>query len=503
MRIRRVGGNIKEYTGGDYNIYSRGDIIETAGGTFTETAPEIIYGDAEPHPVKENPISLAVVEFRPASTPEAEKYDSSFGFDWMRIDDSPIPNFDTPFFNTLNQGGYYDVETVFKYKRYESKKDYYQGLKKEYQDGSNSYPITFRKENQVVQGNEDDSYYYYVPYLTLYSRQYVNSLPNSTEEGYKKPSYEAFLSLITEVNEDVDKLDFEYNTDIFEVSLSTPLDTKKSAKKKHSCNVKITCKKDFDTEQSIKVYALPKGSREKTEVEQRFMRTLAGKLKVLPNSEKHRKKKKILIIQIKTDVDNKSEIQEGKFNKSQTPFLYKFLHQAYVEPEISYYPENHEDSYVDLTNDPHFKKESSKYLTEVTLQDGSKETQFKDMTGTEFYKLTTHLEEKYIPADKKDCFVIFCFGIAKGDSAGETSLRRERSVLFKATNTTTAVHESCHGLGVLYTFTDPSYPDKNGKYFFEKYATSNLMDYSDTKPFLYKWQWDILQSRIEFKNQNP
>jgi hypothetical protein len=146
----------------------------------------------------------------------------------------------------------------------------------------------------------------------LYSQEYTDSLT-----GEYKPACEAYLSVSLEITEELDSFEFEYNKQLFSHSLEVPLDLKKCTPSLHLCNLKITCLKDFDREQEICVYTHPKGSRGKSPAERNTLRRLAGRLKVLLNSEKHRKELKVLVTQLQTDVMNDND--KKNINKDNFP----------------------------------------------------------------------------------------------------------------------------------------------------------------------------------------
>ena len=90
-RTRIVGGVYTKITGGDYKMYTEGDtIISATGKNDFANAEEVIIGT---NPERCEPISMdkflqkrnegEVPNFLVHFEIDEEKYDGSFGFDWM------------------------------------------------------------------------------------------------------------------------------------------------------------------------------------------------------------------------------------------------------------------------------------------------------------------------------------------------------------------------------------------------------------------------------------
>lgn len=460
----KVGGNILRIAENIFN-YAKGNITYSSAVEGMETAPKIEYGVAEPHPEREEPMDLAVVEFRPiVEGPEGVKYESQFGFDWLRIDDSPMGNIETPYFEILtdkrNETGYYNVrDGGADFERYKNKKEQYTALKKEYA----RHPIRFREEKEETEGNENDQKYYYVPWLTIYPKDYIDSLPEN--EGLDNPVHEVYLNMIIEINQDLDAWELDYNSTYFNVKLiknkkilkkedsqsfsvtypkkSVELETSKCDKKYSEVILKITCLKGFDKEQEISVYAYPKGSHEKTKAEKDNLKALAGKIKVLPNSLQYRKKLKIFAVEVKTDVVDDIP-QKGEVREEESKFLSRFLHQALIEVEI-------EKIELDLTEDKKFKieiKDDDSVKEQLANKENEISDYFEDNLDKGFLNIKgqvkrqlvnkeneifDHLEDKLVsyyfkePADpcKKSYFedklVIFFLELSNVDSVNATA----------------------------------------------------------------------------------
>lgn len=502
----KVGGILRRTANGEIKNFAKGDIIESANEVITR-ASEIIFGKSIPHPDIEIPLPLACIEFLPGEGPDPSspsttgklkkmKYQGQFGFDFFRKKNSVYTD-EKSFFDSLpldTETGAHLVNGV--YEKYKTARDQYEALCKEYKKHS----IAYRTQKAITKGWESEESTYYIPYMTLYSKEYVDSITSEY-----KPVYEAYLSMIVEIEKDIDQWKFEYDTSLFKHSLEIPLEIKKCQPTKHGCNLKITCLKDFDTEQEIRVYAYPKGSKGKNELEQENMKELAGVIKVLPNSANHRKKVNILAVQLKTRVDDTKvdEVQKGKFYKDQIKRFHYFFNQAYIEPEITIYKASNGDDFLDLTNNINFKNDSS-YVN----KNNEIKKEYTIRVECQRY-ITSLIYEEY----RKANIVLYFWGL-KGESArADTDVGTRGSFIYYNDSfnkgalshdpyVDTPVHEAFHALGLLHTFYDLSdvwFTHRFKRYFFKKESTCNIMDYSTERNFLYKWQWDLIRKEIEVK----
>lgn len=207
---------------------------------------------------------------------------------------------------------------------------------------------------------------YFVPYLSIYPKSYIDTLTNTDQKN--KPLFEAELALLVDIGVDeIDSLEFKYDKSIFDLDKVKLQDTKRTAAGKQFSmdkTIKITCKKEIPDLSSgeISVYAYPKDSKGKPAAEREAMRSLAGKIQVLPNGKEQRKKQKFVLICVKTQQG------EGIFNKDEIITLQHTLHQALVEAEIEQYQKDKKGEIkldkdgrpqrigLDLTNDSNFYK---------------------------------------------------------------------------------------------------------------------------------------------------
>lgn len=504
MLYIKVGGILRRTANGEIKNFAKDDIIDSANEVITN-ASEIKFGKAMPHPDIEIPLPLACIEFLPGEGPDPSspsttgelkkmKYQGQFGFDFFRKKNSVYTD-EKSFFDSLplNQNTGYYIENG-KPKQYKSARDQYEALCKEYK----KHFIAYRTQKEITKGWESEGWTYYIPYMTLYSKEYVESI-----DSEYKPVYEAYLSMIVEIKKDIDQWKFEYDTSLFKHSIEIPLEIKKCQPTKHSCNLKITCLKDFDSEQEIRVYAYPKGSNEKNKLELESMKELAGVIKVLPNSANHRKKVNILAVQLKTDVDNTQGkvVQQGEFYKDQIQRFHYMFNQAYIEPQIRFYTAADGSKFLDLTKDGKFKLNS--YCI-----DNKGFVIYVSKIRAAYQNYLDRLISKEI---KNDDIILYFWGLCHLYERGDTIPGTRRSFIFRDKNfknglpnrspyCDTPAHEAFHSLNLVHTFYQVDNINislKHQRYMFKKKSTRNIMDYSKKRNFLYKWQWDLIRQEIQ------
>ena len=102
-----------------------------------------------------------------------------------------------------------------------TKEEAYKKLKKEYETIVVNMPDIAKNKKRAKE--------YFVPYLTLYPKPYVDSLKDVEE--YAKPKYEAKLRVLVDIAVDeVDSLEFKYNKDIFDLDNTKLSDKNKTPK---------------------------------------------------------------------------------------------------------------------------------------------------------------------------------------------------------------------------------------------------------------------------------
>ncbi|MGP1437341.1 MAG: phage baseplate assembly protein V, partial [Phocaeicola sp.] len=467
-------------------------------------------------------ITMAMVDFR-----TTQEYDGSFGFDWLRVDDNGLEKEghylgEEPY-DKIIEGGYNDGETDL------TKDEAYKKLKKEYE--------TIVVNMPDIAENKERAKEYFVPYLTLYPKPYVDSLEDVEE--YAKPKYEAELRVLVDIAVDeVDGLEFKYNKDIFDLDKTKLSDKDKTPEGKIQSNdktVKITCKKEIikACEGEIFVYAYPKEAAGKTEAERESMRTLAGKIRVLPNGKKERKRQNIVLVQVKTKPLSTDIIPRvGEFDENEIILLHKIMHQSLIECNILRVQKGPDGKDIinpnsgrkmnielDLTSDSNFKVESIRKKGRYISEDGNFLLTY-DPYGSE--NLVKYLRREFLKVSDNNAyqnsFTVFAVNhycgteqsIVLGYTDAVWKLKNnnyvilkflKNIVLFKERNTadySTLPHEALHGLGLSHTHrNDSPISEKSRKYIYVKNETDNVMSYN-TKNMIstWKWQWEFVKGNI-------
>lgn len=473
-------------------------------------------------------MALATVEFRPDAA-----YNGEFGFDWLRVKGDPKPvkgdetskqvldseheswlhvhpaKSDEPktWYKEIILGGYCDG------KRNLTKDEAYEHLKNEYKQ----VPITFKE------GEENT---YFVPYLNLYSKECVEGM--KVDEDVPKPCYKAQLRVLVDINEEVDRLEFDYDKDIFEIDRPTLTDKEKTEGKTESKDktIEITCNKSFsDADKGIiRVFAYPKGCSDKPMAKQIEQRSLAGKIMVGVNDEKAQKRMKFVLVQVKTKLNDDEAL--GEFPTDQLELLSNTLHQMYINPIFKQNVEEKEgdnplkDSgkqepmVLDLTQGA-YAEEYAKYATSkgIDISQIHEDAEGKENMANQHLSrenLASFLRRIFLEQFPQyaNCFTIFSlfdvgiknisgFCEMKADpKTGKLSFYKKNVVLFGDRNPTTLCHEVIHGLGLRHThFDDESILKEEKKYVFTRKTTDNIMSYASSRKTTWHWQWELIRNK--------
>lgn len=425
-------------------------------------------------------VALAVVYFRPTGNWKGE-----YGFDWLREKDNGLAI--EPDYESIIEGGYKDGKSDL------DKIQAYAQLTTEYEQ------ITITRKTP----NSTASALYYVPYLTLFSQEFVKAMPADT---LVKPQYKADLKVVLDINEDLEKLKFEYDDTLFTVDATKLTQNKKTqGLTDPEISITITCLKDLDSNKYIDVYAYPKGTEANHEIENR---KLAGRIKVLKNDSTVRKEEKFVLATVKTILNEKKE--KISFNPEEMKNLYNSLHQAFIIPRI-------EETIMDLSTHVDFQI-NGKHI------DQSGHLAYKSKTNYNHLNPSLHPDVQKIFFEHTDSlgtkneicydgyFTIFKFGIGANqpDALGAAQgLGVQNVLIFNSSfgySDATLSHEVLHGLGLCHTHrdSDPLY-HINCQYIYPKgalsstNATDNIMSYSRLAFTSWRWQWKIINTNIKIK----
>lgn len=244
-------------------------------------------------------------------------------------------------------------------------------------------------------------------------------------------------------------------------------------------DLSITCNKEFPEDKEICLYAY----------DEQGNKSLAGKLIVKANDDKHRYALDVVMVRVKTDLRNNSK-SKGK-QPSENPFrkiiLEKYFSQCYIDANI-------EECELDLTT-PDRKEAFLAYTDEELLKR-------KDLSNLKIYDyLTSVLSSNSDTAKYASYYKIYLINEeADGDSFLYGRARgicsKEVIVLSPGLDDTTCAHELFHALGLYHSFSDLNL------HTFEEYKTDNIMDYSDVGPekipviATWQFQWNILHENL-------
>lgn len=444
------------------------------GNSYTNTA-KIIEASATAA------IGLAVVYFRPL-----DKWKGEFGFDWLREKDNGLTT--EPAYETIIEGGYKDGKSDL------DKIEAFKQLKTEYE----KFTIT-RKAPAEGAGTE-----YFVPYLTLFSQEFVEAMPKDT---LVKPQYEAEFTILLNIDEDLETLKFEYDDSLF--SINTPIfekNTKTKGLEKQEKTIKITCLKDLDSDKEISVYAYPKGITGDDPIAAIEERKLAGRIIVLKNDHTVRSEEKFVLVEITTNLVEK---EKATFFSEEKFMLYTGLHQALILPTIK-------ETTLNLSSYSEFQM-GGKHV------DKYKHIAYRDKDNFEYVNTSLQRDVRNIFLDQDDdfgnknktkydnFFTIFKFGVGANDPsiAGVVQdIATRNAIIFKALNykNSTLCHEALHGLGLCHThrYEDPL-KSRKYKYIYplgearSTNATNNIMSYSGNAFTSWRWQWAFINTNINQK----
>lgn len=233
--------------------------------------------------------------------------------------------------------------------------------------------------------------------------------------------------------------------------------------------ITITCSGEFDKEQVLLVKADEKE---------------CGKIRILPNTKQHQKEIKVVVIQVKTCLNETQQAMTGTIAEGGPELFTETLKQALITvPEgVKYIKE------LDCTN-KEFTEAYCKELRGSVVFDFEKAFEslnkilykFHKNTYDEYYKL-------FIFADK-------CPGIN-----GYAFFDEKHACFFNGYNASTVGHEVYHCLGLAHTF-DYRNP-KRCEIGYKYKCTNNMLDYSHhadppiTRNSLFYLQWKYINSLL-------
>ena len=403
--------------------------------------------------VKEEIGTKVCVQFR-----TSESYSGEFGFDWVRFADSNRAgdieeNRYDKIIGTCEEEGENFKQDTGRYKQFlfEYKQQYIiPWKKKEAEDATLNTGIN--------NGKKTIDYLYVVPVMTLLKGQCAD------------------LTLNIDVHKKAQRLEYEYDKDLFTLNQSSApiLDI---GHYPSADDLSITCNKELSEDKEICLYAY----------DEQDNKSLAGKLIVKANDDRHRYTLDVVMVRVKTDLyaEGKSLGNIPPKDPSRKIILDKYFSQCYIDANI-------EECELDLTTPD--RKEAFLAYTEGGYLKG------KELPAEVFEYLTKTFNEDNITSKYKEYHKIFFLNEKNEDESLYGQARKicskEVVVLAPGLHDTTCAHELFHALGLYHSFSS------SNLHTFEKNKTDNIMDYSDISdkpiPVVATWQfqWNILQENL-------
>ena len=407
--------------------------------------------------VKEETGTKVCVQFR-----TSESYSGEFGFDWVRFADTKRTgdieeNRYDKIIGTCEEEGKNFKQETSRYKQFlfEYKHQYIIPWKKKEAESAMS-AVTSEATRDAATKKPD--YLYVVPVMTLLKDQCAD------------------LTLNIDVDKKAQRLEYEYDKDFFTLNQSSApiLDI---GHYPSADDLSITCNKEFSEDKEICLYAY----------DEQDNKSLAGKLIVKANDDRHRYTLDVVMVRVKTDLyaEGKSLGNIPPKDPSRKIILDKYFSQCYIDANI-------EECELDLTTPD--RKEAFLAYTEGGYLKG------KELPAEVFEYLTKTFNEDNITSKYKEYHKIFFLNEKNEDESLYGQARKicskEVVVLAPGLHDTTCAHELFHALGLYHSFSDLN------QHTFEKYKTDNIMDYSDVGtekiPVIATWQfqWNILQENL-------
>lgn len=293
----------------------------------------------------------------------------------------------------------------------------------------------------------------------------------------------------------------------------------------NTMDIQIKCKKTFATAyKEIKAYTI---MAHPDPANTSKVRKLAGILKVLPNDASKRKIKKIVLVNVITDIDSTPTTKEEGFlvpgvtEAGQKTIIRKYLRQSLIDPVFSL--ETLDLSDIGGINTIIRDDFNSKFvvggrlkcyhLHGATVSRGWKDlddylyTKLKAKAGVG-NKYDNYMRIFYLPQGGFYIDANNTQGPPAGFSLGGFTSGSEPKniVMLNGADLTASAHEVYHSLKLPHTWEsknhiNPIYnsetnPQRNGKHSFKEKTTRNLMDYgpNSAQYFLYHWQCVVANS---------
>ncbi len=426
------------------------------------------------------PPPKVLASFRPE-----DSWTGDFGFDWIR-------NGDTRVFNDKNSNKFMDIVS----------KQYTDSTYTTLERNPNKYKGSFKKDPALF----DSLKQMYNPFEVTW-KQTTDASGNQVNENHctewltLKKGDKATVKIQIDVTEKGDYLEFEDNPN-FTISPKKIDISGKGGTKKLNDVISIECKNEFSNDEEIILKAY---------IEEQEEGVLAGKLNVWANDSTKHKQKKVVFVQIKTDILGTGAPNIANASNEKTR-INKYLSQAYIQ----LHP-NSDIIDLDLTGDtdfPRFVKTGKvqKISDLVPAIPATTTTPAKPAIPRENLidylkaKLANIDNDKYANYFKAFYFAEDGYHSSGGNLSGYSAPGADYVVVFKSANDQTAVHEFLHSFSLPHTFTNKEASGSaSAECTYAAKKTDNLLDYShniasdpnnNNRCSLYYWQWKVANNSL-------
>jgi hypothetical protein len=329
-------------------------------------------------------------------------------------------------------------------------------------------------------------------WLSIFPKDQTLTEGNNKGERNRKKN-KAYIFLFYEILDEVpDSLTIKYNKEYFSLNREeiSPKNVGKY-EKSNPMEIAVECLKEFNEDQTIYVEV------ETRETDGRIKRYVAGQMKVCKNNKTNRHKINIVIIQVKTNINGGTH----NIGKPSPDILDKTERHFYQSLTSINKDWKFNQETLDLRNNNYFKATYTILdlgITKVISNPNSKPSLHEYLNSS----FESSFKNNKIIYPFKDFYKVFVFNEeggyltnhifkkAGGQSSGIPS-NNKCVTIFKDHLMDVIPHELYHAIGLYHTF------DNNAPFVAEIYHTNNVMDYNQSGPVSWKYQWDLIHSNLE------
>jgi hypothetical protein len=201
-------------------------------------------------------------------------------------------------------------------------------------------------------------------------------------------------------------------------------------------------------------------------------------------------------VQIKIKKSISLGIPDNNFSDTQQKNLKRFFSQAHIIPNIT-------TKSLSVEQEDIADHLTTKFITEDDEFFGKRRNvvlKYNSVNETIGSKLEQLFNKQY-PSLTKSYKIFFIGEHGMRSSKGRpvylgghaNGIPSKGLVIYKDPNESVVCHEILHCYGLYHSFSN------NSKHTFEKFKTSNIMDYSTDTISLWRWQWNVIGNALDVK----